>query len=225
MRARATSGDDAVVSDDDDDQGVLGEALAWTCRMGVRLAVVPPVVLALPSLVRAAATFALAALAAFFVALPFMFALAVMTWRKLTHGAPATRFEPRAFRPRDESVSANQPDVPTRGDPDGAIRTVAVIGGGAAGIAALRQMLSRGLDATLFERADDVGGLWNYDDPRASKVFNGVVQNVTKRHNRFSGHAAPRVGRCTSATRTRSSTSDRTRKNTTSCATFERVAR
>ena len=144
-----------------------------------------------PSLVRAAATFALAALAAFFVALPFMFALAVMTWRKLTHGAPATRFEPRAFRPRDESVSANQPDVPTRGDPDGAIRTVAVIGGGAAGIAALRQMLSRGLDATLFERADDVGGLWNYDDPRASKVFNGVVQNVTKRHNRFSGHAAP----------------------------------
>ena len=191
MRARATSGDDAVVSDDDDDQGVLGEALAWTCRMGVRLAVVPPVVLALPSLVRAAATFALAALAAFFVALPFMFALAVMTWRKLTHGAPATRFEPRAFRPRDESVSANQPDVPTRGDPDGAIRTVAVIGGGAAGIAALRQMLSRGLDATLFERADDVGGLWNYDDPRASKVFNGVVQNVTKRHNRFSGHAAP----------------------------------
>ena len=66
-----------------------------------------------------------------------------------------------------------------------------MIGGGAAGIAALRQMLSRGLDATLFERADDVGGLWNYDDPRASKVFNGVVQNVTKRHNRFSGHAAP----------------------------------
>ena len=77
MRAPATSGDDAVVSDDDDDQGVLGEALAWTCRMGVRLAVVPPVVLALPSLVRAAAPLALAALAAFFVALPFMFALAV----------------------------------------------------------------------------------------------------------------------------------------------------
>lgn len=192
MRARATSDDDAVVFDDDDDQGVLGEALAWTCRMGVRLAVVPLVVLALPALVRAAATFALAALAAFSVALPFMFALAVMTWRKLTHGAPATRFEPRASRPRDESVSANRPDVPTGCDPDdGAIRTVAVIGGGAAGLAALRQMLSRGLDATLFERADDVGGLWNYDDPRASKVFNGVVQNVTKRHNRFSGHPAP----------------------------------
>ena len=122
-----------------------------------------------PPLVRAAATFALAALAAFFVALPFMFALAVMTWRKLTHGAPATRFEPRAFRPRDESVSANQPDVRARWGRSRSTcdSTDTVIGGGAAGIAA-RQMLARSR-STLFERADDVGGLWNYDDPRASR--------------------------------------------------------
>ena len=102
MRAPATSGDDAVVSDDDDDQGVLGEALAWTCRMGVRLAVVPPVVLALPSLVRAAATFALAALAAFFVALPFMFALAV-----------ADLAQAHARRPRD-AVRASRVPTPRR---------------------------------------------------------------------------------------------------------------
>ena len=80
--------------------------------MGVRLAVVPPVVLALPSLVRAAATFALAALAAFFVALPFMFALAVMTWRKLTHGAPAPRFEPRAFDPATSLFPRTNPTSP-----------------------------------------------------------------------------------------------------------------
>ena len=72
------------------------------------------------------------------------------------------------------------------------MRTVAIIGGGAAGLAALRQMLLAGFDATLFERADDVGGLWTYDDPSVCKVFRSVTQNVTKHHNRFAGFEPPR---------------------------------
>jgi hypothetical protein len=31
-----------------------------------------------------------------------------------------------------------------------------------------------GFDAVLFERSADVGGLWGYDNPETSKVFNTV---------------------------------------------------
>ena len=39
---------------------------------------------------------------------------------------------------------------------------VAVVGGGAAGLASLRQLLAAGCHATLFERDASVGGLWQY---------------------------------------------------------------
>jgi len=39
---------------------------------------------------------------------------------------------------------------------------VAVIGGGAAGLASLRYLLASGCNATLFERDHHVGGLWQY---------------------------------------------------------------
>ena len=140
-----------------------------------------------------------------------------MSWRRLGHPAPATRFEPmdpastpprrvasdedatRASEGSDsEFTFLNASDdaaaltAAAAASPAHPVRTVAIIGGGAAGLAALRQMLLAGFDATLFERADDVGGLWTYDDPSVCKVFRSVTQNVTKHHNRFAGFEPPR---------------------------------
>ena len=81
---------------------------------------------------------------------------------------------------------------PSRARDTAPVRTVAVIGGGAAGLVALRQMLAHGMDAVLFERTDDVGGLCDYASPERSKVFRNVLQNVTKTHNRFAGHHPPK---------------------------------
>ena len=191
----------------------------WALRMCVRLAPVPALVLALPVLARAVWACALAALLALALATPPLVALAAMTWRRLGHPAPATRFEP----PRDPASTpprrvASEEDATRASEgsdseftflhasddaaaaltaaaaasPAHPVRTVAIIGGGAAGLAALRQMLLAGFDATLFERADDVGGLWTYDDPSVCKVFRSVTQNVTKHHNRFAGFEPPR---------------------------------
>ena len=41
---------------------------------------------------------------------------------------------------------------------------VAVIGAGAAGLVTAHELGVEGHGATVFEQADDVGGLWNYTD-------------------------------------------------------------
>ena len=157
----------------------------WFLRMAVRVgSLVPVVAIGLPALARATAALVLAFSLGFGVAFPFMVTLAVMTWRRLAHPAPALRFEPRG----DPTMSASTPlgkheasETDTRAaeqeeqkqqervgggvaaavDGDAAvIRRVAVIGGGAAGLATLRQMLDKGMDAVLFESSADVGGLW-----------------------------------------------------------------
>lgn len=181
------------------------ETFVWSLRMGVRLAVIPLLALGLPAIVRAAAAIALSFVVAFAVGLPFIFALAWMTWRRLQHPTPARRFEPGGdnFFTRDNDSPAaeklkskeNSKEHEATADDaaydDRAIRKVAVIGGGAAGLATLRQLLDKGMDAVLFERSGDVGGLWAYDNEQTSKVFNSVTQNVTKLHNRFAGYPAP----------------------------------
>ena len=180
--------------DQDDYYGSRGssEGLVVLFRMGVRLAILPLLLMALPALIRAAVTVLVSLVVAFAVALPFMVALASMTWRRLQHPAPARRFEPRP-RPRRREGQGSRLENKDEDDDDDdrVIRKVAVIGGGAAGLAALRQMLNQGMDAVLFERSGDVGGLWNYDNEQTSKVFNSVTQNVTSLHNRFAGYPAP----------------------------------
>ena len=190
------------------------ERLALILRMGVRLALVPLLLVGVPAVARATFVVVMSFIIAFAVTLPFMVALAAMTWRKLVHPVPARRSEPRRRRAvtlkdgeeedmftSDSTRSCGSKEeksrLPKRGIEDDAdqdvraIRKVAVIGGGAAGLATLRQMLKQGMDAVLFERSDDIGGLWNYDNKDTSKVFNSVTQNVTKLHNRFSGYPAP----------------------------------
>lgn len=43
------------------------------------------------------------------------------------------------------------------------VKSVAVIGAGLSGILAAAHLLRRGLDVTVFERADNTGGVWSYD--------------------------------------------------------------
>lgn len=45
-----------------------------------------------------------------------------------------------------------------------AVRRVAVIGAGAAGLAAARQLRLEGLEPVLFEQAEEEGGVWVYSD-------------------------------------------------------------
>ncbi|XP_075689442.1 flavin-containing monooxygenase 3-like [Rhinoderma darwinii] len=61
--------------------------------------------------------------------------------------------------------------------------TVAVIGSGISGLAALKCSLEVGLHATCFEKGDYVGGLWNFtdhaEDGRAS-IYHSVFTNSCK---------------------------------------------
>jgi cation diffusion facilitator CzcD-associated flavoprotein CzcO len=50
----------------------------------------------------------------------------------------------------------------------GKIRTVAVIGAGLSGIVSAVHLLRAGLDIVVFERADGVGGTWEFD-PRPDR--------------------------------------------------------
>lgn len=43
---------------------------------------------------------------------------------------------------------------------EGIIRSIAIIGGGVAGVAAARTMIGEGIECVIFERADRVGGVW-----------------------------------------------------------------
>jgi aliphatic glucosinolate S-oxygenase len=58
------------------------------------------------------------------------------------------------------------------------IKTVCVVGAGAAGITTLDILLSRGFDTTLFERNNHVGGLWKYDE--SSPIYDSLVTNLPK---------------------------------------------
>ena len=168
--------------------------------MGVRYGLLLPLFfLGVLPLARVAVTFVYAMFVGLACAMPFMAMLAWLTWREFDHPAPTTRREPRAGDPnprRDPSAPVSEEEDEydhLAGDDDAApVRTVAVIGGGAAGLATLRQMLAHGMDAVLFERTDNIGGLWDYNSPERSKVFRNVLQNVTKTHNRFAGHRPPK---------------------------------
>ncbi|XP_069088086.1 dimethylaniline monooxygenase [N-oxide-forming] 2-like isoform X1 [Pleurodeles waltl] len=73
-------------------------------------------------------------------------------------------------------------------------KTVAVIGAGVSGLASLKCCLDEGLEATCFERGDDIGGLWKFmehvEDGRAS-IYKSVVTNTSKEMSCFSDFPMP----------------------------------
>ncbi|KAL9112348.1 MAG: hypothetical protein Q9227_003466 [Pyrenula ochraceoflavens] len=62
---------------------------------------------------------------------------------------------------------------------DPSIQKVAVIGAGISGVCSAVHLLRRGLSVTVFERSDDVGGLWRYDPrPAPDPAYPNTIPSV-----------------------------------------------
>ena len=63
------------------------------------------------------------------------------------------------------------------------MRTVAVIGGGASGLAAVKCCLDEGLEPVCYEMSPYIGGLWHYTETvgeRQACVIRSTVANISK---------------------------------------------
>ncbi|KAH7079957.1 dimethylaniline monooxygenase 2 [Paraphoma chrysanthemicola] len=63
---------------------------------------------------------------------------------------------------------------------------VAVIGLGAAGLVALKNLKEEGFDVTGFERNSYIGGLWKYSEDDQTSVLSTTIVNVSKERGCFS---------------------------------------
>ncbi|KAF2820309.1 dimethylaniline monooxygenase 2 [Ophiobolus disseminans] len=63
--------------------------------------------------------------------------------------------------------------------------TAAVIGLGAAGIVALKNLKAEGFDVTGYERNAYIGGLWRYSEDDQTSVLNTTVVNISKERGSF----------------------------------------
>ena len=71
---------------------------------------------------------------------------------------------------------------------------VAVIGAGACGLTAAKCLLDEGLEPVVFERAAEVGGLWNYDEGLADgggPAYRSLHTNTSKQIMAFSDYRFP----------------------------------
>lgn len=66
--------------------------------------------------------------------------------------------------------------------------TVAIIGGGPAGLAAARWLRHHGMQPCIFEAAEGIGGQWNAQNP-ASATWSGMRTNTSRTLSRFSDRA------------------------------------
>ena len=69
------------------------------------------------------------------------------------------------------------------------VRDVAVIGGGASGLAAARCLLDEGLRPTVFERSAHLGGVWSFDATQpdgGSPAYRSLHTNTPKQATAFS---------------------------------------
>lgn len=61
-----------------------------------------------------------------------------------------------------------------------------VIGAGLSGLGAARRALENNFDVTVYERVDQIGGLWYYtDDPDHTCVYEGIITNQPKEINQL----------------------------------------
>ncbi|XP_056379257.1 flavin-containing monooxygenase 5-like [Hyla sarda] len=62
-------------------------------------------------------------------------------------------------------------------------KKVAVIGAGASGLVAIKSCVEEGLEPTCFERSEDIGGLWRFNEnPEAGRasIYRSVIINTSK---------------------------------------------
>lgn len=73
-------------------------------------------------------------------------------------------------------------------------KRVAVIGSGASGLTCIKCCIEEGLEPVCFERSDDIGGLWrfqeNLEEGRAS-IYKSVIINTSKEMMCFSDYPIP----------------------------------
>ncbi|KAF0877861.1 flavin-containing monooxygenase 5 [Crocuta crocuta] len=73
-------------------------------------------------------------------------------------------------------------------------KRIAVIGGGASGLSSIKCCLEEGLEPVCFERTDDIGGLWRFqenpEEGRAS-IYKSVIINTSKEMMCFSDYLIP----------------------------------
>jgi dimethylaniline monooxygenase (N-oxide forming) len=72
-------------------------------------------------------------------------------------------------------------------------RTVAVVGGGVAGIATVKALVERGVEVDAFERSDRLGGVWSYGNPYGvSAAYDTLHLNSSRRMTQWPDHPMPR---------------------------------
>ncbi|XP_038166712.1 flavin-containing monooxygenase 5 [Arvicola amphibius] len=73
-------------------------------------------------------------------------------------------------------------------------KRIAVIGSGASGLACIKCCLEEGLEPVCFERSDDIGGLWRFQESREegrASIYKSVVINTSKEMMCFSDYPIP----------------------------------
>ncbi len=73
-------------------------------------------------------------------------------------------------------------------------KRVAIIGAGCSGLTAIKCCLDEGLTPVCYERADELGGLWNYTDqsyPGNGSVYKSCTINTSKEMMAFSDFPVP----------------------------------
>uniref|UniRef100_A0A8C9DJR4 Flavin-containing monooxygenase n=1 Tax=Prolemur simus TaxID=1328070 RepID=A0A8C9DJR4_PROSS len=73
-------------------------------------------------------------------------------------------------------------------------KRIAVIGARASGLGAIKSCLEEGLEPTCFERSNDIGGLWRYEEPTESgraSVYKSATSNTSKEMTAYSDFPFP----------------------------------
>ncbi|XP_054837407.1 flavin-containing monooxygenase 5-like [Eublepharis macularius] len=76
----------------------------------------------------------------------------------------------------------------------GMAKTVAIIGAGASGLTAIKCCLDEGLQPTCFERSEDIGGLWRfqeYDIDGQASIYRSLTINTSKEMMSYSDFPIP----------------------------------
>ncbi|XP_066479374.1 flavin-containing monooxygenase 5-like [Tiliqua scincoides] len=74
------------------------------------------------------------------------------------------------------------------------VKRIAIIGAGASGLTAIKCCLDEGLQPTCFERSDDIGGLWRfqeYDIDGQASIYKSLTINTSKEMMSYSDFPIP----------------------------------
>ncbi|XP_034369408.1 flavin-containing monooxygenase 5-like [Arvicanthis niloticus] len=74
------------------------------------------------------------------------------------------------------------------------VKQIAIIGAGVSGLGAIKSCLEEGLEPTCFEKSNDIGGLWRYEDTPESgraSIYKSLTCNTSKEMTAFSDYPIP----------------------------------